>query len=243
MEDARHLSALAQCLAFRKAYTAHLTPRSFEPARGVQWHGAAPGHILRHADHKITTDHCPGYVIGALCCSLQPLLVPRKVYKHSCVRMLRERIPRTCHHASCHDVLQGACRTGMGRATPMTCCTWDIPSRMNGRIAPSTLASIRTTTPSHWRSRTRPRHAPSAQHPIIIVALQPPWPCRQMPLCNAVHGKDAMVPCQGRGSANTSMLLSNADFTVTQPREAHGRASRTPPSPRPRTSCWSLAQA
>lgn len=53
MEDARHLSTLAQCLAFRKAYAAHLMPRSFEPACGIQWHGATPGHILRHADHKI----------------------------------------------------------------------------------------------------------------------------------------------------------------------------------------------
>ena len=53
MDDARHLSALAQCLAFRKAYAAHLTPRSFEPAHEIQWHGAAPGHILRHAGYKI----------------------------------------------------------------------------------------------------------------------------------------------------------------------------------------------
>jgi hypothetical protein len=162
---------------------------------------------------------------------------------HSCVRMLRERIPRTCHHASCHDVLQGACRTGTGRATPMTCCTWDTPSRTNSRIMPSTLASIRTTTPSHWRSRTRPRHAQSAQHPIITVALQPSWPCAQVPLFNAVHGNDAMVPCEGQYSLNTSMLLSNAESMVTQSRGAHGRASWTPPSLRPRTSCWSLAQA
>lgn len=126
-------------------------------------------------------------MLGAHCCSLHPLLVPRMVYMHSCVRMLRERIPRTCHHASCHDVLQGACRTGTGRATPMTCCTWDTPSRTNSRIMPSTLASIRTTTPSHWRSRTRPRHAQSAQHPIITVALQPPWPCGQVPLMQCME--------------------------------------------------------
>lgn len=43
MEDVRHLAALTQCLALRKAYAAQLTPRSFEPARLVHWHGAPPG--------------------------------------------------------------------------------------------------------------------------------------------------------------------------------------------------------
>lgn len=49
MEDERHLSTLAQCLAFRKAYAAHLTPPSFDPERAVQWHGAAPGVVLPKA--------------------------------------------------------------------------------------------------------------------------------------------------------------------------------------------------
>ena len=46
MEDARHLSTLKQCLAFRKAYAAQLTPRTFDPERTVQWHGATPGATL-----------------------------------------------------------------------------------------------------------------------------------------------------------------------------------------------------
>ena len=49
MEDGRHLSTLAQCLAFRKAYAAHLTPPSFDPERAVQWHGATPGAALPQA--------------------------------------------------------------------------------------------------------------------------------------------------------------------------------------------------
>ena len=48
-EDARHLSTLAQCLAFRRAYAAHLTPPSFDPERAVQWHGATPGAALPKA--------------------------------------------------------------------------------------------------------------------------------------------------------------------------------------------------
>ena len=42
-EDGRHRDALAQCLAFRKAYAAQLLPSSFLPAREVHWHGATPG--------------------------------------------------------------------------------------------------------------------------------------------------------------------------------------------------------
>ena len=49
MEDGRHLSTLAQCLAFRKAYAAHLTPPSFDPERTMQWHGATPGVMFLQA--------------------------------------------------------------------------------------------------------------------------------------------------------------------------------------------------
>ena len=65
MEDERHLSALAQCMAFRKAYAAQLTPRSFDPATAVQWHGAAPGVAFvqargngRSAHHPTLSRHC-----------------------------------------------------------------------------------------------------------------------------------------------------------------------------------------
>ena len=48
-EDGRHRDALAQCLAFRKAYAAQLLPSSFLPARKVHWHGATPGDALAWA--------------------------------------------------------------------------------------------------------------------------------------------------------------------------------------------------
>ena len=45
-QDARHMAAHAQCLAFRNAYAAKLLPSSFLPTREVHWHGATPGDAL-----------------------------------------------------------------------------------------------------------------------------------------------------------------------------------------------------
>ena len=59
MEDDRHLNTLTQCLVFRKAYAAQLTPRSFDPATAVQWHGAAPGGAFAQAHGNSRSAHHP----------------------------------------------------------------------------------------------------------------------------------------------------------------------------------------
>jgi len=63
MEDPRHLSALAQCLAFRKAYAAHLTPRSFDPERVVHWHGATPGTADAQMLYRKLAQHIVGPIL------------------------------------------------------------------------------------------------------------------------------------------------------------------------------------